>query len=128
MADKVVDASALAAVVFEEPASQQIVQRLAGATLFAPPILVFELANIAWKKSLKYPDQAERINLALEAFLLLPVRQIATDFLRILDLAISTGVTTYDAAYLVAAQEMSVELVTLDKKLEAIALRLAPPA
>ena len=46
----VVDASALAAVVFEEPSADEVAPRLHRAVVYAPTLLKFELANIAWKK------------------------------------------------------------------------------
>jgi hypothetical protein len=43
---KVVDASALAALLFGEPEAEDVVRRLDGARLGAPGLLVFELANV----------------------------------------------------------------------------------
>jgi predicted nucleic acid-binding protein len=46
----VVDASALAALVFQEPEGDAMRLRLDGAEVFAPELLRYELANTAWKK------------------------------------------------------------------------------
>jgi predicted nucleic acid-binding protein len=50
MADKVVDASALGALLFNEPEDEMVVAKLRGARLHAPTLLTYELANICWKK------------------------------------------------------------------------------
>jgi len=43
---KVVDASALGALVFGEPGAEAVAKRLANATLVAPQLLWFDLASI----------------------------------------------------------------------------------
>jgi uncharacterized protein with PIN domain len=46
MAVKVVDASAIAALLFGEPDAENISERLADGRLVAPALLGFELANV----------------------------------------------------------------------------------
>lgn len=121
---KVVDASALAAVVFGEPESEAMAARLRGAALHAPPILPFEMANVAWKKARRQPEFAGVYRAAIAEFLLLPIRMIHVDIEAALDLALEAQVTAYDAAYVVAARLLNVELVTLDKKLAEAAKRM----
>jgi hypothetical protein len=55
MAVKVVDASAIGALLFGEPAGATIAASLSGASLVAPALLAYELANIAVKKLLGIP-------------------------------------------------------------------------
>jgi uncharacterized protein with PIN domain len=47
---KVVDASALAAIIFAEPEGQQMAARLETASLVAPKLLAFEIASICLTK------------------------------------------------------------------------------
>ena len=61
----VVDASALAALVFQEPEGDAVRQRLDGAAVFAPALLRFELMNTAWKKVRRQPADAAKILTAL---------------------------------------------------------------
>lgn len=61
----VVDASAMAAMIFQEPAGAAIRDRLAGAEVFAPALLKYELANTAWKKIRRHPEEAAQILTAL---------------------------------------------------------------
>ena len=61
----VVDASALAAVVFQEPDGETVSRRLDGATVFAPHLLKFELTNTAWKKARRQPAAMASIFTAL---------------------------------------------------------------
>jgi predicted nucleic acid-binding protein len=114
---KVVDASAIGALVFGEPAAEDIAARLSGATLAAPALLAFEIANIAVKKLRRHPQQRAAL-LAAHAFSLrLSIEIVAVDTAAVLSVAEETGLTAYDASYLWLARELHSELVTLDAAL-----------
>ncbi len=66
MAVKVVDASALGALLFGEPDGALIAERLRGAGLVAPALLPFEIANICLKKVRRHPDQRDALMAAFE--------------------------------------------------------------
>jgi uncharacterized protein with PIN domain len=57
MAAKVIDASALAAVLFDEPGAESIAARLANSHLYAPTLLQYELANVCFVKCKRHPEQ-----------------------------------------------------------------------
>ncbi len=61
----VVDASALAAIAFKEPAGRDIRDRLANRQLVAPHLLAYELANTALTKLRRHPTQATIIRTGL---------------------------------------------------------------
>jgi len=50
MAVKVVDASALAALLYDEPEAGAVADRLENGNLVAPPLLTFEIASVCLKK------------------------------------------------------------------------------
>jgi uncharacterized protein with PIN domain len=54
---KVVDASALGALLFGEPEAEAVAERLGDARLVAPSLLGFELTNVCLKKSRRHPEQ-----------------------------------------------------------------------
>jgi predicted nucleic acid-binding protein len=117
MEAKVVDASALAAVVFDEPKGEMVAGQLKGATLVAPSLLWFELVNICATKLRRYSGQRDLI---LRAFAMrggLTIETLEVDYTGTLLLAERTGLTGYDASYLWLAQHLSAELVTLDGEL-----------
>jgi predicted nucleic acid-binding protein len=123
----VVDASALAAIAFNEPLAAETTRRLTDRELVAPRLLLFELANTAVRKVKKHPEHAARIRAGLE-------RALADDFAivwsdvepgAVLDLALETGLTAYDASYLWLARHLDADLVTLDTALAAAAGRTA---
>jgi predicted nucleic acid-binding protein len=123
----VVDASALAAVVFEEPSTDAVAARLHRAAVYAPTLLKFELANTAWKKMRAAGADRAAILTAL-AKALDPRRGIEWHEVHHADavlIARRAGISTYDASYVWLAGWLGAELVTLDAPLEAAVLALS---
>jgi predicted nucleic acid-binding protein len=126
MSRVVVDASALAALVFQEPEGAAIRDRLDGATVYAPSLLQYELANVAWKKARRHPADAARIlgalSVALDGTWGLTWRDLeASD---VVMLAAATGLTSYDATYLWLAGMLGADLVTLDARMAEASAKL----
>jgi predicted nucleic acid-binding protein len=117
MAVKVVDASAIGALAFGEPAAEQVAATLSGATLAAPALLAFEIANIAVKKLRRHPEQRAVLLAAFTFSLELSIEIVAVDTAAVVSLAEETGLTAYDASYLWLARELRADLVTLDAAL-----------
>lgn len=117
MTDKIVDASAVVALLFDELTRDSVVARLRGCSLHAPSLLVFEVANACLKKMRAAPGEREAL---LEAFSLLDAVSIALEpvnLREVITLAERAGLSVYDASYLVLALTLGSELVTLDAKL-----------
>ena len=117
MAVKVVDASALGALVFGEPEAETVAKQLSTSTLVAPQLLWFELASIAFKKAAKHSGLVDQIREAFRMAERLAIEILAVDHLDVIDLAAQARLTTYDASYLWLARKTGGELVTLDKRL-----------
>jgi predicted nucleic acid-binding protein len=116
---KVVDASAIASILFEEPEGQAMATLLTGNRLAAPTILDYEIGNIALKKSRRHPALRDAIIAAYDLYLTLPIDLVAVDRADVLALADRTALTFYDASYLWLAHNLNAELVTLDRRLQA---------
>jgi predicted nucleic acid-binding protein len=116
---KVVDASALAAILFAEPEADAVAERLTGVRLLAPSLLDYELANVCLTRIRRQPSQREALRAAFRLARRLKVETVAVDHTAALDLAEATGLTVYDASYLWLARSLGGELVTLDRKLAA---------
>lgn len=120
---KVIDASALGALVFGEPKAEAIAGELMGATLAAPPLLRFELASICLKKMKKNAAQAEELLTAFRLSKRLAIEIVEVVHPEVIQIARQTGLTTYDASYLWLAHQLNGQLVTLDKKLAEVSDR-----
>lgn len=119
MADKVIDASALAAIAFAEPGADAVIDEIDGHRLHAPTLLTFELMNVAWKRAKKQPAATALFLEALEVLQGLDLRFRGIDQEDVVRLGLSTGLTAYDAAYLWLARMLGMPLVTLDRRLGA---------
>jgi predicted nucleic acid-binding protein len=119
---RVLDASAVAALLFNEPEAESIADQISGARLMAPSLLGFDLANVCLIKSRRHPDQMPTL---IEAFRLwdrLGITAMAVDHFGVVALAAKTGLTAYDASYLWLSHRLGAPLVTLDRKLARAAL------
>ena len=116
---KVVDASAIAALLFGEPEADDVTKRLGDARLVAPALLAFELANVCLLKCRRHANQRDSLRKAFHLRHRLGVEEVTVDHDEILDLAAETGLTAYDASYLWIARQFQAELVTLDRQLAA---------
>ena len=121
---KVVDASALAALVFGEPDAEIVAARLEDATLMVPPIFRPELANICWKKLRRHPERREVLLSAHSLVDQMEIHELTVPAHQVLLLADRENLTAYDASYLWLAQDLGVELVTLDTDLNKAVQRL----
>jgi predicted nucleic acid-binding protein len=119
MAVKVVDASALAALLFGEPDGAAVADRLGGAHLLAPALLPFEVANTCIKKMRRHPDQRDALIAAFRKLDRMEIGMVEIDQEEAIVLAERSGLTAYDASYLWLARETRSELVTLDGSLKA---------
>jgi predicted nucleic acid-binding protein len=118
MSVRVVDASALGALVFGEPKAEKVSETLSDEPTAAPALLWFELASICLKKIKAHPSQKSLILDAFELAKNLNIEIIEVDHLAVIELAKETGLTTYDASYLWLALELRGELITLDTKIQ----------
>ena len=115
---KVVDASALAALVFAEPEAEDVMHELSDTRLIAPLLLHYELASICLKKIYSHPSKTNEL---IEAFRIagrLAIEVVTVEHVEVIELAERTSLTTYDACYLWLSQKADAQLVTLDKRLK----------
>ena len=119
---KVIDASALAALVFSEPEAGDVVNRLEGARLAAPSLLDFELANVCLTKMRREPGKRDTVRAAFRLGRGMKVKTVAVDHAADDELCRTTCLAAYDASYLWLARELKAELVTLDRNLAAASL------
>jgi predicted nucleic acid-binding protein len=119
MPDKVVDASALAAIAFAEPWAEDVIDEIDGHRLHAPTLVVFELMNVAWRRSTRQPAATALFLEALDVLHGIGLRFRGIDQEAVVKLGLETGLTAYDASYLWLSRALRMPLVTLDKKLGA---------
>jgi predicted nucleic acid-binding protein len=113
----VVDASAVAAIALDEPDAGELANYLDTQTLVAPTLIDYELANIGVTFARRHPGRRDDALAIVRLALKLRIARVPVPMADVLQLAIRTGLTAYDASYLWLAQSRDAELVSLDKKL-----------
>lgn len=124
-----VDASVIAALTLGERRADEAVRLLTGRRMLAPTLLPYEVADAVRHFVARAPATAPEASAALALCWRLPFRWVAPDAADILSAALETGLTCYDAAYLVVARYAGAPLATFDARLaaacRATAVRLA---
>ena len=121
---KVVDASAIAAILFGEPEAEAVTEQLGNARLVAPALIGF--ANVCLLKSRRHPEKRAMLTAAFKLRGQLGPEEIAVDHDETLELAVATGLTAHDASYLWVARQLGADLVTLDTRLAKAKAALLP--
>jgi predicted nucleic acid-binding protein len=111
----VVDCSALAGMLFEEPWQAQAAEKIHGRTLNAPYLLQTEIISVALKKHKQGLEVLAASGLARYETLDIALHE--TQPTDVLALALRYNLSAYDAAYLWLAAELKVPLATFDEKL-----------
>lgn len=113
----IVDASALAALLFGEPDAPSVSAALEGHALAAPTLLRYELASVYLKKVRRYAALRSALTAMLRTYPLLAIDEVQPAADDIARLAEDTESTAYDAAYLWLARRLGAPIVTLDRRL-----------
>jgi predicted nucleic acid-binding protein len=117
----VVDTSAVIAVIAGEPEKARLIELTKDAVVVAPPSIRWEIGN-AFSAMLK----RSRVNLdqaveAMDVFLTIPIELADINLKDAMRLAGKYNIYAYDAYILQCAIEYTLPLISLDKKLVAIA-------
>ena len=117
MADRVADTSLLAALFFNEPRAAEAEAMISNARLHEPTLLASELASVCRKKILHHRQLREPLLSSLEIGLSLDIKWVTVDQVAIVELALETELTTYDATFLWLSRALGVPLLTFDEQL-----------
>ena len=117
MAGSVADASVLAALIFNEPRSAEAADLIGSTRLHEPAFLASELSSVCRKKIQLYPELRAPLLASLEIGLSMDMEWVEVDHVAVVETALETGLTTYDAAYLWLARALDLPLLTFDAHL-----------
>jgi len=86
--------------------------------LVAPDLLYYEVGNALWKRVRTQTLTAGEAQTLLAQLLALPIRRVSSYALAgaALEIAVQTGRTIYDAAYLAIAESLETRLITADER------------
>lgn len=118
------DTNVFLTVTLDEPEKDRIIQLTSGLDAIAPEILPYEIGNALSamiKRKQITRDEALSTRIAVS---LIPIRLISIDIQQALKLATEFNIYAYDAYFLQCARAMSCPLITLDKCMKQVAIKL----
>jgi predicted nucleic acid-binding protein len=119
--DLVIDASAILAVLLNEPERDSLIEATRGVNLIAPESIPFEvgsaLSSLLKRKALGLVDTLA----VYHAFVAIPVRFVHVDIPASIQIAAESGIYAYDAYVLSCAASFDASLLSLDKGLKSAA-------
>ena len=120
----VADTNIFLAVVLNEPEKNHIIELSSGVDVVAPEILPYEIGN-ALSAIHKRKQITDKEALAAQrATNKIPVRLVAIDIQKALQLALEFNIYAYDAYFLQCAVALSSSLLTLDIRMKKVATEL----
>ncbi len=122
--DIIADTNIFLAVALEEPEKEYIIEITTESDAHSPEILPYEIGN-ALTAMIKRKQISRKE--ALSTFVItqnIPVRLIAADIHKALDIAMRFNIYAYDAYFIQIAQSMACPLLTLDKRMKDVAKEL----
>jgi predicted nucleic acid-binding protein len=116
-----VDASAVLAVILEEPEKGSIVKATTGYEAKVPGCLSWEVGN-AFSAMVKRGRLGAKESLAaLKVFEMIPMQEVEVDLEEALEMALRNEIYAYDAYYLAAAKKHRIEILSLDQNMVEVA-------
>jgi predicted nucleic acid-binding protein len=113
----VVDASAIIAVIVNEPSRPNIIQATQDVSLIAPASIHWEIANAFSAMFKRNRVSLEEVLNAIDIYKQIPIRFIEVELEESLRIAHQFNVYAYDAYLLRCAQKQKAPLLSLDKTL-----------
>jgi predicted nucleic acid-binding protein len=115
MTCRLLDASAVIAVIIEEPEGSKVIELTKESVLVSPYTIRVEIANALTRMMRRHILAQEGMLKAFELFEALPIDLLDVDFKRVLEIAWTHKIYAYDACYLEVAQRLNLPLITFDK-------------
>jgi len=113
-AEKVIDASALMAIILTEPSRDKVIAWTMGTALVSPEMIDAEIGNGLINLFRRHKITEADLLTAYQRFQGIPLRKVNAGIPDALKIACRHGIFAYDAYYLEAASRLGLPLVTLD--------------
>ncbi|MCL2067324.1 MAG: type II toxin-antitoxin system VapC family toxin [Treponema sp.] len=118
------DASAIMAVILDEPNRNKVIKLTKSASLLTPEVISFEIGNALINLFKRKKITEEKLLLGYRKYVTLPVRIIKVDIEKALKIACKYKMCAYDAYYLETACRLKIPLITFDEAMKRVAIDL----
>jgi predicted nucleic acid-binding protein len=116
----IVDASAIMAVIAEEPRKEKVISLTKNSIIFSPNMVSYEIANGLTKMMKKKIIGKENMIILYRYFKKIHIKFIEIDIEKALELAWEYNIYAYDACYLESAKRLKLPLLTFDTGMQNI--------
>ena len=116
--DIVIDASAILAVIVDEPERDRLVEMTAGHNLVGPGSIPWEIGNAFSSMLKQHRLSLKDAKQGLAIFQSVPIRYLAVDLENAISIAHASNLYAYDAYFLDCASRHAAPLLTLDQPLK----------
>ena len=115
------DASAIMAVIADEPETAIVVHSTQNSIIVTPDIISFEIANGLTKMMRRnIIDTKEQMINLIKNFKMIPIKTVNVDIERALEIAWDHKIYAYDAFYLEVAKRFKLPMLTFDERMKKI--------
>ena len=112
------DASAIIAVIADEPEYQTVIKYTKNVTIVSPNILSCEVANALTRMMRKkLVITKEQMITLIKNFKMIPIKLVDIDLEKTLEIAWHYKIYAYDAFYLETAKRLKLPLLTFDNEI-----------
>lgn len=123
----IADTNIFLAVALEEPEKKIIIEKTKNTDIVSPEILPYEIGNALSAMLKRGYIAQDKVLPIMKATREIPVQLMHVDIEEALKIAIEFNIYAYDAYFLQCARDRSFPLITLDKKMIAVAKELRIP-
>jgi predicted nucleic acid-binding protein len=117
----VVDASAVLAVILNEPEKAKIIAQTQSCSLISPGCLKWEIGNAFTAMLKRKRLTLEEATRGLEIYAMIPIQEMDVSLLEAVQLSERHNIYAYDAYYLELAKRNTSPLLTLDGRMAQVA-------
>jgi predicted nucleic acid-binding protein len=115
------DASAIMAVIADEPEREIVIQNTLNSEIDSPKIISYEISNGLTRMMRKnIIDTQERMINLIQNFKMIPIKTVEVDIEKALKIAWEYKIYAYDAFYLEVGKRLKIPMLTFDKGMKRV--------
>jgi predicted nucleic acid-binding protein len=122
--DILLDASAIMAIILNEPNKEVVVKLTKGSTLLSPEMISYEIGNALISLCKRHKLKEKDVIDAYYDFMKIPIRTLSVDMEKALKISCKHNIYAYDAYYLETAKRLRLPLITFDVSMKNVALNM----
>ena len=115
------DASAIMAIILNEPNKNIVISLTKGVTLLSPAMLSYEIGNALISLYKRHKLKENEIREAYNNFKQIRITPLDVNMEKALEISCKYKVYAYDAYYLETAKRLKLPLITFDKPMQNVA-------